>query len=632
MFVSRARSAKLAGLCVLLAVLAFGSAVRIQTALSLPVFAAGNADGMLKSDTGLLYYITTRIIDAGGLPPSDFRSDPRVEYPETSDLPAMETVGQEFLVAWAHLLTGGRLPLYVLATIVMGVFASLAAIGVYGLALELTGQVRWAVCAVVLFAIVPANYRTIGFVLIREDGSLPFFALHLWLLARAARIRTGVSIAMAAVALVLALSTWHAMRFFVTLEALCIVVWFLRSGQNPLAARRAWILPAILAAAALWVPVLRAKWFVLSFCMQAVAAMGLAAWVDRRVALGPHARRGVGLAALLACVAIASGLARGLGAPDDYGHVIDFAWSKLRFLGALPDDPNLLSFGTRLLWQGPFETASFWGTLGTLVVPGVLLPVALARAAPDWLRGRGDGRVQVLLAFCAASIVAVCLVQRMVVLGGLLAPIAVCLVLRELRPGFPTAWVVGLGLVQTASFATYMHGYEARLERWYQPQQQLELARAEHWIGEHLPPDAAIVADFVNGTGILVHSGNPIVLQPKYETLRSRDRIEAFLGTLYHQPLAEFARLLGERFAARYLLIDMNLLWGARYQAGLPLSAWHPIEGTAAFELLNPNPRVYQHVPGFKLLYKSEDDSAFWRLYELDAPNKNLAAPAARKP
>jgi len=416
-FASRARSAKLAGLCVLLAAVAFGAAVRIQTALSLPVFDAENPDGMLKSDTGLLYYITTRIIEGGGLPPSDFRSDPRVEYPETSDLPAMETVGEEFLVAWAHLLTGGRLPLFVLATVVMGVFASLAAIGVYGLALELTGQVRWAVCAVVLYAIVPANYRTIGFTLIREDGSLPFFALHLWLLARAVRVRTGLAILLAAVSLVLALSTWHAMRFFVTLEVACIVAWFLRTGQNPLAARRAWIFPAILAAGALAVPVLRAKWFVLSFCMQAVAAMGLAAAVERRVALGPNARRGVGWATLLVCVAVASGLARGLGAPDDYGHVIDFAWSKLRLLGTLPDDPNALSFGTRLLWQGPFETVSFWGTLDTLVVPGVLLPVALARAAPDWARGTGDGRVQVLMAFGAASIVARCLVQRMVVLG-----------------------------------------------------------------------------------------------------------------------------------------------------------------------------------------------------------------------
>ncbi len=630
MILSRARAATLAGLGVLLAVLAFGSAVRIQTALALPAFAAGNPDGLLKSDTALLYYITTRIIDGGGLPPGDFRADPRVEHPETTDLPAMETVGAEFLVAWAHLLSGGRLPLYVLATIVMGVFASLAAIGVYGLAFELTGQLRWAVCAVVLFAILPANYRTIGFVLIREDGSLPFFALHLWLLARALRIRSGASIALAAVALVLALSTWHAMRFFVTIEIACVVAWFLRTGQNPLAARRAWIFPLILALGAVLVPVLHAKWFVVSLCMQMLAGLWLAAEVERRAPFGPNARRGIGIAVWLAFVAGVSALARGLAPPDDFGHVIDFAWDKLRFLGALPEDPNVLSFGTRLLWQGPFATVSFWGTLGTLVVPGVLLPVALARAAPGWLRGTGDARAQVLLAFCGASIVALFLVQRMVVLGGLVAPVAVCLLLRELRPGFPTAWVVGLGLVQSLSFATYLQDYGTRLAGWYAPQQQLELARTEHWIRENLPGDAAITADFVNSTGILVHSGNPIVLQPKYETRRSRDRIEAFLGTLFHQPLDAFARLLRERFDSRYLLIDMNLIWGARYQAGLPQSAWHPIEGTAAFELLNPNPRVYRHVPGFKLLYKSDDDTALWRLYELEAASEVPAsAPAS---
>ena len=234
------------------------------------------------------------------------------------------------------------------------------------------------------------------------------------------------------------------------------------------------------------------------------------------------------------------------------------------------------------------------------------------------------------MAFAGASLVAGFLVQRMVVLAGLVAPVAVCLLLCGLRPGFPTAWVVGLGLVQALSFGTYMHGYESRLASWYEPQQQAERARVERWIGEHLPPDAAIAADFVNGTGVLVHSGNPIVLQPKYETQRSRDRIEAFLGTLYHQPLDAFARLLRERFAARYLLLDMNLVWGARYQAGLPLSAWHPDEGTAAFQLLNPNPSVFERVPGFKLLYRSADTTAFWRLYAVEPEAEGPAQPAPR--
>ena len=93
------RSVSWIGACALVAAISFGSAVRIHSALSLPGFASNAVEGMLKSDAALLYYMTQRIVESGGLPPDDFRADPRVEHPETSDLPAMFTVGQEFLVA-----------------------------------------------------------------------------------------------------------------------------------------------------------------------------------------------------------------------------------------------------------------------------------------------------------------------------------------------------------------------------------------------------------------------------------------------------------------------------------------------------------------------------------------------------
>jgi len=74
----RERTARWIGAGVLLAAIAFGSVARIHTALSLPGFDSTRAEGMLKSDPALLYYITQRILEAGGLPPEDFRSDPRI--------------------------------------------------------------------------------------------------------------------------------------------------------------------------------------------------------------------------------------------------------------------------------------------------------------------------------------------------------------------------------------------------------------------------------------------------------------------------------------------------------------------------------------------------------------------------
>ena len=59
-----------------------------------------------------------------------------------------------------------------------------------------------------------------------EDFSLPWFVAHLYFLARAARVRTPLSILLASLPLGLALSTWHATGFFVALEAFAIFAWF----------------------------------------------------------------------------------------------------------------------------------------------------------------------------------------------------------------------------------------------------------------------------------------------------------------------------------------------------------------------------------------------------------------------
>ena len=74
------------GAAVLIAAIALGSAVRIQTAFSLSTFDPVHPERMLKSDPALLTYITQRILDSSGLPPDDFRADPRVEHPDLSAL------------------------------------------------------------------------------------------------------------------------------------------------------------------------------------------------------------------------------------------------------------------------------------------------------------------------------------------------------------------------------------------------------------------------------------------------------------------------------------------------------------------------------------------------------------------
>src|SRR6185436_19410917 len=156
------------GIACLIAVIAYSATLRIYYTLHDANFDRVNAASLLRTDPAFLYYVTERIALNHGLPPSDFRADPRLEWPELTDIPAIETVGQEFYVAWTWLATGRSMPLHVWSVWAMSIWASLVAVGVYGAAFELTRKVRWAVGAAALWAVMLGNYRTLGFVLIRE--------------------------------------------------------------------------------------------------------------------------------------------------------------------------------------------------------------------------------------------------------------------------------------------------------------------------------------------------------------------------------------------------------------------------------------------------------------------------------
>ena len=621
------RRAHWVGIAALLALIAFGALVRIHTAFADPNFDRVHAEGMLKSDPGLLYYFTERILESGGGVPSDFRADPRVEYPLITDIPAMFPVGQEFVVAWCYRWFGGAMPLHAFCVWAMGFFAALCACGVYGLAFELSGRVRWALFAAALYTLLPANYRTIGFILVGEDFSVPWFVLHLWLLARASRLRTATSAVLAAIPLGIALSTWHATSFFFTIEAVCVLAWFLRTRENPFTAPGAGLFVAVLAAFGALVPVLRSTLFVLSLPMQWMAGMLVAArWArtrgTRRVAIACAASLFV--AALVVSSLIQGGLAQ-------YSHVFGLVWQKLLHFGRLPEDPRELPFEVRLMWQGPFDTLDpAWG-LQLLGVSAVFIAPAAAWAWSAWrnptsaTHGR---RVEIALvaSFLVISLPIAWLIERTILLPGILLPVvAACAISRVRQPVRASALAIAALLIQALLFATFVR--EHRISWYRPPQRQREIAALVAHIPELVPEGAAIASDFMNSTAILAHTGHPIVLQPKYEFRRSRERAERFFHAFFEGPPDDLRELVIGEFRARYLLIDRYTLgFLSRYAAGIPRGRSELVPGTAAAVFLSQNADRLEHVPGYRLLYRSPPDivqsdgspTDFFRLYELD--------------
>jgi hypothetical protein len=593
-----------AALCVLL-----GATLRIHAALTDPGFDRVSSKGLLRSDPGLLDYFTERIVESHGAVPDDFRAELRVEHPDATDVPATFTIGQEFVVAWGYLLFGANVPLHVFCVWIMGIWASLAALGVYGLARELSARVPWAVLAAALYSAMPANYRTVGWILMSEDFSIPWFALHLWLLARAVRVRTPASILLAGLPLAVAVSTWHATQFFVALEAACVFAWFQRTGRNPLRAPGAWILPAVLIAASLAVPVLRSSVFVLSLPMQIVIALWAASvWRSR-------GERAVAWMALGAAV-----LGSKLCGAGEYGHVFALMLEKVRHLGRLPQDPQALPVEARLMWQGPFATLDLASMFGLLGLGTFALVPAIRVLATTRREARETNVVACLLA--VLSIPVAWLVERTVFLPGLLLPAvgaaaAAQLGLASRRRGI----VAGLGFAAVCVQAWIcVARIESTPNLWYRPKdRQTEIADLVTRIPTVVPEGEAIAADFMTSTAILAHTRHPILFQPKWETQRSRDRVVEMFDAFYGRSPAELRRLLLEKYRCRYLVVDRSFFGIQRsswYAAGLPYEQARP--GTCAEIFLSRDPAVLSGVPGFRLLYRSPHGTDFYRLYRLD--------------
>ena len=541
--------------------------LRIAHTFTNPAFDPVRVEGMVKSDPALILYLAQRIVDSGGGIPDDFRSDPRIEHPETVDVPAMFTVGQEFLIAWAYLVTGRSFSLHATAVVVMSLCASLTALGVYGIARELSLDARAGVLAAGLWALSLASYRTLGFVVVREDLAIPCFALHLAALARAWRTDSIGAWSASAVLLGLALATWHAMGFVVVIELAVLALAALWTRSLSFARPRSWIVPLVLLVFLIGVPVLRAKL-----------------------------------------------LAPGSG---DYAHVLELMLAKLRYSGELPADPSRLTFGARLLWQGPFATGSWTGLSNQLGPLLLALPLALA---PRFRRSD----VGIVLGAAALSSVLAVLVWRLLVLPALLLPVLAALLATRSAPAMRRWGVPAIVLVQALWF---VFALGQRPEGWLLPRQTAEIAAASRFVREHVPAEAAIAADFVNSAALLANTGRRVVIQPKYETRRSRERIEVFVNGLYHATPQEFSRLLRERFDADYLLVDVFTLWRWRYKAGIPLGAREPPAGTAAAELLHPDPARYARASGFGLVYVSRLPDHALRIYRV--VGGGVAAPQA---
>ncbi|HEX6884074.1 MAG TPA: hypothetical protein VF530_11905 [Planctomycetota bacterium] len=616
----RARLATLGAWLVVLAVVLAVWRTRVELTHALPNWNPRNPEGLLKSDPAIVYWLTQEIATNGGRVPEELARTARIQWPDEVDARVEFPLAQPWLAAVSWRALGGERALHEWCLLLFGLTAALTAVGVFGLARELTESRALGLAALAGWALALASWRSTSYVLLGEDLAFPFFAAHLWLLARAARVRTPLAYLLAGLALVLAMMSWHATSFFVAMEAAVLLAWTLRGGANPLAARRAWLVLVPLALGCLLEPMLRGKLQLLSLPGQVAGALLALAWLERRrarggrPALAPLARAGVALGLLAAAAGGAVLVSRALGGGlGDYSHVFALIAAKLRHLGVRPADPGALAFEVRILWQGPFDTidgATLVRNLGTTLLGGALL---VALGLPAWMRGRGRATDAVLALAVVVTLLATWLIQRTVILAAVVLPVASAVAAARLLARRPGLAALATGALLCLPALVPFRAFLERMPRtnaWYNPDHVRELRQLVGAVRERVPPGQPVAADEVNSTALLAHTGRPILVQPKYEWSASRARLEAYrrvatLGT--PEELAAWLRA----HRTRFLVYDWRTLWSSRYQVGIADDV-HGMQPRTALAQVFDDPR---RLAGFTLLWKSAGGR--FALYEL---------------
>jgi hypothetical protein len=646
--VSRA-GARVATAFALLLALVVGWRLRVELAHGNPAWdetATKTQAGLLRSDPALLHWFTDRIARNGGSLPHAFEQCPDVQWPDVVDARVEFPMLQPWLAAnlWLRFGKPGGTPLHEFCLSLFSFTAAITALAAFGIAFELTRRRGLAFVALALALLLPANWRTASFVLLGEDVAFPCLALHLWLLARAARVRSAASFLLAGVFLALAMAAWHATGFFVAIEAGAFLAWTLRSGENPFLeadadarSRRlskAWLVLVPFAIACAFEPMLRGKLQLLSLPMQLALALLALAFVERRRRLAPVARvvAAVALVGLLlgAGLLVSRALGRGLG---DYSHVFRLVAAKLATFGERPSDPRELPFEVRILWQGPFDTMSLSALLLHLSSGLVALALLVPTAWRVFTSGRGE-RGAVVAALVAlvgvVALVATRLILRTEILAGLVLAVAAALAIGRLEPGARRRWLAAaIVALPAAIFPFFFFGFRSS-NQWYEPFTIAEYRATLEAVDRLVPRGEAVAADEILSTAILATTDRPILVQPKYEWTAARERLQEFRTVATLGSPAELAAFLRDH-RCRFLALDVQTLAATRYQVGLADStSASDLDPKSAFVVAARDP---EHLPGFELLWRADPNVAprggvrLYRLSEGSASGGSAPAP-----
>jgi tetratricopeptide (TPR) repeat protein len=544
----------------------------IHNSLNDPRFNPQDETALFHSETAFHYRHARMVAKGEAIPEIDYE----IQHPEGLDIDAHVTIFMEYITGYAYRLfsTVKELPFHVFLIYFVPLFSRLIIFPVYGITRYLFGSSTAAICSTAVYAVSPATLAarsTASF--LREDFALPIIAFFFFFFIRSLHRETKNQPLYAVVSgifLIISLAAWHLTQFIFALFVLYILICLLvKPSVDERLMIHFSIVTGLLAVSALMLSTLRAGYFAISFSMLVSYAL-VFSWLLQKWLKLSKSKMLIGFGA---CLVVMIALFAYVLFPQHYktySHVYNFIIEKVWFFGQKPDNPNLLSFDTKVMWLGPFNNLGLYEFVyffSLLILLAILPAFSMGKKL---LRRSIASEELLMLFFTAASFVLALIIRRLMILPVFFLIILSGWTLHRLvtkKAGIVImCLLIYFNFNESYTYKTKTTHYRTLVRKWFPPVRNIYEACSRedtrdliNWIKANTETTSAILTSFRLGPDICAYANRAVALHSKFESRKIRDKVKKFMYALYRDEPA-FHNLCKELkidyfvYTARFLL------------------------------------------------------------------------------
>ncbi len=527
-------------------------------------------------------------------------TEQNAQYPEGINPEAKLSLTVDHILAWNYRLFFQKISYAEFLRTAQPLILCLSLFIVFWIAFQIAHHPMHGLWASLLYALSTNSIlRSTGIEYSRENFALPFLFLHFSLLLSK---RNYFKYILQSLTLALALTIWDGSQVYFILWVMYEILKRLvrknektsniehppshqRTEQDSNFRVQILIHLIVLLPLCLFHPYLKDHRFITSPGMSGLYVLAISSFFQG------HTRKAL-------CIALPFGFSLWIfsGFLNTYHHMIELLFYKIKFLNIKPQDPALLPFDTRILWT-PALHAIAWDHLQNILP---LFFLAILGMYQLW-KHQKDKFFFFLFFIISSFIVSLLFVRLEVYSVFFLACLIGSLPLSSQGHKRNFFWnsFIFLALLIEAE------GITKDFSRFERPVPYPYLNGVVHWIGEHTPRQAIILANFGLSPSFLAYSQRGIVLHPKYESADIRRKTEQFAKTLFEiseEPFYNFCLKNGVSyyvhamgtfqdrsvFSWRYMVNELNAskdLLAAQFEYGGHLDRFYPLYNNGKYRV-----------------------------------------------